>query len=142
MPRPRLSLLSLAVCAATIAACSNDQAPDNSLTLARTYHLVSIDGKPLPFLLAADSIDSGHVIRRAADTVFIDQFHHTPSPTGGPPSAGVTERAWLASQTGSIIVLGPAGPTGVDTAFLGGDSLSLHEHAFASTPHVNLYVAP
>lgn len=137
----KLPLVVLSV-VSVLVACSSSEATSPSPTFQPSYHLLSIDGATLPINEASGgSIDSGHVVRQG-DTVVVDQFSHVP-PSGGNPQIGtINHGLWLASQTGSVIVLSPLIASSQDTAFLSGsDTLTLHTYVSGSL-QVALYVAP
>jgi len=110
------------------------------------YHLKAIDGVMLPIPLqggpAGSSLDSGHVLRLAGDTVRVDEYRHTP-PSGSLPGTVVINLGkWAATQFGNTVVLFPIFAQSQDTAFLGaGDTLTLHTHDSGAL-QVKVYVAP
>ena len=132
------SLIGLVV----LTACSSSEAPSSLPGFAPTYHLRTIDGVPLPIRdPSGESLDSGHVIRLAGDTVRVDDYSHVP-PSGGLPGLGTIRLGtWVASPSGNVVVLRPVTATSQDTAFLAGDTLTLHAHSDRSL-HTQVYVAP
>ena len=143
MHRPGLIALFFLVASATLAACSSSEAPSSSLALKPTYHLKTIDGVRLPIVDASgESLDSGHVIRLSGDTVRVDDYSHLPGSGGTPGLGTIRLGTWVASQSGNVVVLLPVTASFQDTAFLAGDTLTLHTHPFRSALHVNVYVAP
>lgn len=120
-------------------ACSNSEAPANSLSLAASYHLRSIDGAQLPINDAGGAIiDSGHVLRLGHDTVWIDQYRHSPPSGGLPGLVTIAHGTWLGAQSGNVIVLHPLLASSQDTLYVGrGDTLTRH-----SNSQIELYVAP
>ena len=111
---PALVILS------TLLSCSNSQAPANSLSLAASYHLRSIDGAPLPFNDGGgDIVDNGHVLRLGGDTIWIDRYTHSLSSGGLPGILLMAHGTWLGAQTGNIAVLQPLNASSQDTLFIG-----------------------
>jgi len=138
----RSSLIVLALVGATaLIGCSNDETPDVPLSISATYHLRSIDGAPLPITDAGGTIDSGHVIRLAGDTVKVDQYSSTPPFGGAPGTIAIESGTWRATEFSNEIVLIPVLAQVIDTAFISGDTLTLHSHS-GGTRHVDVFVAP
>lgn len=136
-------LVSLALATATIVGgCSSSEAPTTSLTLAPTYHLRSVDGVPVPITSSdGSSLDSGHVTRVGLDTIRVDHESHVPPSNGNSGLGIISVGTWRASQAGSVVVMSPLIARSVDTAFVDGGTLTLHDHS-TPTLHVEIYVAP
>lgn len=131
--------LAVMITFTALVACSSSAAPDTPLSVVGTYHLRSIDGMQLPISDPGGGfIDSGHVRRLGGDTVWVDQYGHTPPSGGLPGTQTIAHGTWRAAQSGNAVILYPLAASEVDTAFLGrGDSLTLH-----TSSHIQLYVAP
>ena len=142
MRRRHLLSLILIGCSSALIACSNSEAPVSSLSLAAMYHLKAIDGVTVPIRdVAGEVLDSGHVIRLRGDTVRVDTYSHVPGSGGNPGIGVIALGTWLASQSGNVVALFPLIASSLDTAFLTGDTLTLHAHPNRIL-HVEVYVAP
>lgn len=133
--------LSCAVVLAAGVACSSTESPAATLTLAPTYHLRSIDGVPLPIDSNGEIADSGHFVRLHGDTVRTDRFSHVPPSRGNPGLGVIAVGTWRASQSGNVVIMFSLIAFATDTAFLHGDTLTLHTHD-SRVLQVEVYVAP
>jgi hypothetical protein len=124
-------------------ACSSSEAPNTALRLAPIYHLKTIDGVFLPIQsTGGGSLDSGHVLRLGGDSVRVDQYINSP-PSGGNPGLHIVAfGVWAATQFGNTVVLFPILASSLDTAFIGGDTLTLHTHGGGGAVTVEVFVAP
>jgi hypothetical protein len=141
MRRRPLSLILIGISSAFIA-CSNPDGPNASGGFAQKYHLRSVDGVHLPIVdTGGEILDSGHVIRLGGDTVRVDDYSHLPGLGGMPGIGTIRLGTWLASQSGNVVALFPLIATSIDTAFLSGDTLTLHTHS-SHVLQVRIFVAP